>query len=78
MMTRGKIRPGTEICCPECRAIQGECVLTPIMGGCVEVLVDACFKGFTSKDAAVCKDCQIGVFYKPKLGFFTFKHGWTW
>lgn len=73
-----KIKPGTKICCPECRAEIGECILEPILGARVSDLVAKCFKGFTTRDPPICKSCNVGEFYKPKLGFFTKQHGWTW
>lgn len=73
-----RLKPGVEVCCPDCRAVQGECILEPIVGASVSQVVTSCFKGFTTRDPPICKSCSVGVFYKPQLGFFTLLHGWTW
>lgn len=72
-----KIKPGTKIVCSECRSDVGECKLAPVHGVNVSELIDLCFTGFTAGDGPFCKSCK-GSFYKPRLGFFTKDHGWTW
>lgn len=71
-----KIMPGISINCPECLQEQGVCTQKPFHGAHVSDTVKTCFTGFTSKDPPICK-CG-GVFYRPSLGFFTRKYGWTW
>lgn len=69
-----RIKPGDTVECPNCLEAVGECVIEPIRGLPLTKVVELCFRLPSTPE---CPKCGT-VFYKPTVGFFTLKYGWTW